>query len=578
MDLLLSLAFGLHTNRGVYALLLGSGISSAAAIPTGWTIVLDLVRKLAAMSGESAACEPDPEAWFANKFSVPLTYGDVLQRISRTPAERQRLLRSYFEATPEEESKGQKQPTDAHKAIADLVKSGHVRLVLTTNFDRLIERSLEAVGVSPTVISTVDAVDGAIPLIHSSCTVIKLHGDYLDTRIKNAPNELAKYAPKINKLLDRVFDEFGLVVCGWSAAWDDALRAAITRCKSRRFTTYWAAHGIATHEAQALIAHRAAQRIPIADANSFFRALREKVLALDSFDAPHPLSAKTAVVTMKRFLSDETRYRIELNDMVRTEVERVAAVTAAESTNERDPAEAMVRRSRHYESITAILMSLAATSCYWSAHPSNRLWAEAVERLANLPMVGGTTVLIKLRRYPATLLLYAGGIAAFKAMNMTTLRALLVEPRLKADDEGPAGQPAFESLCPLRVVDYDVAQQIFFGKELRKTPMSDHLAEALREPLRDLLPGDDDYNTAFDRFEYLLTLLATVRGSWFPMGRFAWRGGYGRLPPLFQRIDQEVAEAGASWPPIAAGLFSSLEEFQNAAAGIAKSVTERGWR
>lgn len=35
-----SLAFSMHGNKGVYALLLGSGVSRAARIPAGWEIIL----------------------------------------------------------------------------------------------------------------------------------------------------------------------------------------------------------------------------------------------------------------------------------------------------------------------------------------------------------------------------------------------------------------------------------------------------------------------------------------------------------------------------------------------------------
>lgn len=44
----LKLAIALHSSPGVYALLLGSGLSSAAGVPTGWQVTLDLIRKLAA--------------------------------------------------------------------------------------------------------------------------------------------------------------------------------------------------------------------------------------------------------------------------------------------------------------------------------------------------------------------------------------------------------------------------------------------------------------------------------------------------------------------------------------------------
>ncbi len=65
IDHLVSLAFSVQSNKGVYALLLGSGVSSSAQIPTGWDIVLDLIRKLAILEGEY--CEPDPAAWYNDK-------------------------------------------------------------------------------------------------------------------------------------------------------------------------------------------------------------------------------------------------------------------------------------------------------------------------------------------------------------------------------------------------------------------------------------------------------------------------------------------------------------------------------
>ena len=45
------LAFSVHENRGVFALLLGSGLSRSAEIPTGWEITLDLVRRVALAQG-----------------------------------------------------------------------------------------------------------------------------------------------------------------------------------------------------------------------------------------------------------------------------------------------------------------------------------------------------------------------------------------------------------------------------------------------------------------------------------------------------------------------------------------------
>ena len=207
-------------------------------------------------------------------------------------------------------------------AIADLVAGGYLRVILTTNFDRLIEQALEGRGVVPTVISTPDAAAGAVPMIHNACTLIKLHGDYLDPRIKNTTEELSSFDRRISRLLDRVLDEFGLIVCGWSAEWDIGLRTAIERCKNNRFTTYWTVRGTVGDNAARLIEFRRAIMVPIVDADSFFQATADKVVAMKGFSAPHPLSAKIAVATLKRYIV-QPQSKISLSDLVTEETEKV---------------------------------------------------------------------------------------------------------------------------------------------------------------------------------------------------------------------------------------------------------------
>jgi hypothetical protein len=248
-------------------------------MPTGWEVVLDLVRRLAHLEEED--CGSEPAEWYKKKFGEEPDYSKLLDQLAFSQAERSQLLRSYFEPNEDERERGVKLPTAAHKAIAQLVADGWIKVIITTNFDRLLEQALEEVGIAPTVIATPDAAEGALPLVHSRCTVIKLHGDYLDTRIRNTAVELSKYDERIDRLLDQVFDEYGLIICGWSGEWDTALVDALERCKSRRFTTYWAAHhGQVSSNAQRVIALRKAQVVSIDNAELFFYKLGEKVTAL----------------------------------------------------------------------------------------------------------------------------------------------------------------------------------------------------------------------------------------------------------------------------------------------------------
>ena len=181
-----SLAFSMHANPGVYAVLAGSGVSRAAKIPTGWEITLDLVQKLAALRKET--CDPDPDQWYRNTFGKEAEYSELLDALCRTAAERQQLLRGYIEPSADDREEGAKQPTAGHRAIAVLAAEGFIRVILTTNFDRLIETALDDAGVTPIVLTTPDQLQGALPLVHTHCCVVKLHGDYLDTRDQKYPS------------------------------------------------------------------------------------------------------------------------------------------------------------------------------------------------------------------------------------------------------------------------------------------------------------------------------------------------------------------------------------------------------
>ena len=74
-----------------------------------------------------------------------------------------------------------------------------------------MENALREIGVEPTVITSPDSLRGAEPFTHSTCYILKLHGDYKDARILNTDEELSTYPDAYNTVLDRIFDEHGPV-------------------------------------------------------------------------------------------------------------------------------------------------------------------------------------------------------------------------------------------------------------------------------------------------------------------------------------------------------------------------------
>jgi len=584
-DEILKLAISLHSNLGIYALLLGSGISRDAGLPTGWEIVLDFIRKVAVIKGESP--EPDPEEWYKRRFEETPDYSKLLDKLSSTPAERAALLRHYFEPTEEEREQRLKSPTQAHKAIATLVKNGYIKMILTTNFDRLMEKSLEEQDITPDVISTDDALKGVMPYVHSKCTLIKLHGDYADTRIKNTSKELSHYSDELNALLDRIFDEFGLIVCGWSAEWDIALRNAIHRCKNRRFPTYWLAKGMLTDEVQRIIQHRRAEVIPIDNADQFFTEFLENVESLMEFEKPYPLSAPLAVATVKRYLAEEKHY-IRLHDLVTEEVERVYD----ELTSDRFKVEGVEmnkdsfqQRMREYEELIEILMGMLTTLAYFDRGNNAYLLTEAIERIIQSQnRSGGDAILISLQHYPALLLVYATGISALVKENYNHLAAILLNPEYR--DIGKK-IPAIKVLNVPHVFRYLNKLVRRPNAEKEPTPANNYIFDVLREPLGSYLPEVEKYEEFFDIFEYLLGLVYVntekdvARLIRAPVGCFGRRyceEEEWESSPIQQFI-KEGLKRGENWGLLKAGLFDgSIERFEvcyEKYEGFVKEIREK---
>lgn len=534
-----ALAFSVFENRGVYAVLLGSGVSRAAQIPTGWEVTLDLVRRVGTLEG--AGHQADWAAWYRQKMGKEPDYSEVLDAIATSPDERRSILHSYIEPTAEDVQEGRKVPTRAHHAIAWLVREGFVRVILTTNFDRLMENALREAGVEPTVIRSDDDLQGAVPLTHSRCFLVKLHGDYLDSRIKNTNEELGAYSAPVNSLLDRIFDEHGLIACGWSGDWDHALRAAIQRAPSRRYPFYWASRGALSLQGEDLLRHRRGTMRPIADADSFFEGLRRRVDALAATQRPNVQSTELLVATAKQYLA-RPEHRIRLNDLLAEEhghlVERLGDPSF--SVQAEWSVEDFRRRVSRYEVSAEALGRVFGAMGRWGDGADLPLASEIVHDLAQQPSVSGATVWIEMRAYPAVLLLYAYGLGLLKGGRHEALfRWFSQRIATSRRDSEPI-------VSTLLLGAWAGGEQQFWqkleGLERRKTPLSDHLHEILSVWAKDYLLTAREFTRLFETFEVLGALAYITLGStkedltaansatgqrdfvWSPIGRAAWDG------------------------------------------------------
>jgi hypothetical protein len=441
-DPVTALSFSIFENKGAYAVLLGSGVSRAAQIPTGWEITLDLVRRVALLNGVKE--QSDWAAWYRKKHKADPSYSEQLAALTGSPEERRSIIHSYIEPTEEDFKEGRKVPTPAHRAIAHLVRAGFIRVILTTNFDRLMENALRDEGVEPTVIKSDDDLKGAVPLVHSRCYMVKLHGDYLDIRIKNTEDELASYSPEMNATLDRIIDEHGLIVCGWSADWDEALRSALTRAPNRRYTTFWAARGEPSGAAQDLIGHRAAKVIQITDADSFFSKVEAQVSIQAETQRAHPESTALIVGSAKKYLA-RSEHRIQLAELVGETQRRLQTAASAEefAVQGNWSQDEFRQRVVRYEAISEPLVRLLGVMGRWGDGSEFGLVADVLQDLSFVKTTGGLEAWIELRTYPAVLALYGYGIGALAGRRLDVLYQWLTLPLRASRTEM---EPAVERL------------------------------------------------------------------------------------------------------------------------------------
>lgn len=537
-DPLTQLSFSVYENKGVFALLLGSGVSRAAQIPTGWEITLDLIRRLAL--AQQTESQSDWAAWYREFTGQEPDYSAILEELASSPEERRAILHSYIEPTDDDRREGRKLPTAAHRAIAALVQAGYIRVIVTTNFDRLMENALRERGIEPTVVASVDALVGAEPLTHSNCYIFKIHGDYKDARILNIETELGSYPAEYDSLLDRILDEHGLIICGWSGEWDHALRAAFFRSPNRRYSTFWAVRGTPGAGASELIAHRRARLVPIASADTFFISLQQRVETLQQSHRQNPLGIDLLVGSAKRFLAKH-EYRIQLDELFADETEIVIRRSNADDFGPSAPWSENEFRSRvsRYESITEALASMTGVLGRWGDGSEFPLCIDLIRslHLNGTKTDGGAVRYLELRSYPALLTLTAYGLGLVRSGRWNAFHDLFT-----SKIEYKHGELE-------RIVDFLFIQtwsggekgawNLLEGLDRRKTPLNDHLEQLLLDWGKHFIRPNSDFDLLFERFEILAALTyfekytkaelkeSLVAGSfrygvWLPVGRVGW--------------------------------------------------------
>jgi hypothetical protein len=339
------------------------------------------------------------------------------------------------------------------------------------------------------------------------------------------------------------------------------------RSPSRRYVTYWATKGNLSQNAKSIASNKGAITLQIADADSFFESLEEKINALEEFKQPHPLSVATLIATLKNYIVDES-YRIRLHDLLVELTDRTLECLAQELgdnflNNDLDQSSLLVCLERT-NGICAELVAAFATIGRWGNQAHIEWLCDAIARIASFgeAELHGKPADLSIRYLPTLYIIYAAGMGLIKANNYGAIEAI-VSTRVRSTASGLL-RPIIE-INPYHQIHRSGAldQHPDFGA--KRTPLSSYLYVQLRPSLKTMVASEEDYDFIFLRLELLFSMIYlrnaldqdelegyTIPGLWIRIERH--RRESHPLSILLGKINRSKEE----WKPLQSGFFGGI--------------------
>jgi hypothetical protein len=567
-EALARLAMALADGKGRYALLLGSGVSRSTGMPSGWDVVRELLSRYARATRSEIPA--GPVAFWRENLGTDPGYSSILEELAATPAERQALLEPFWIPTNEELEQGRKVPGAAHHAIAALVRDRVFRMILTTNFDTLLEQTLDAAGVTYRVVANGDDATGVPPYAHGGVYIIKVSGDYRDTRILNTLAELSTIDERLGAYISHVLDDFGLLVCGWSGEWDIALADLIRGASNRRYTTWWAHRGEVTAAARLLIDRRDAQEIMITDADAFFSDLRLRVEAIMEMREPRLDDPAQAAAVVKLLLKS-TANDIKLRETLLREAEfvREKALKIDLQPHGGVDTRMVAQRCEEIAALTSALRAMLATlTFYGDSVRHGRIVHEVMLRLVLRKPLAGNIALINLVDHgPASLAADAAALGAYLGDHPDFFRGIYGGT---VEINGRATRLAF--MTAFSGLTDEVANQLLGGQYF--CPITYYERSKARDLVPILMVDAQEFDDRYLDFDYFRSIIVRhLTGDAIPVYGEGTRQSRSRA-----RVEQDRASRGESWPAIAAGLISNEEWLELATKGLESYQSTYGYQ
>lgn len=202
----------IHRDDLSKSFLIGAGVSVYSGIPTTSGILDEIIKIIWYEENPQSDKEPPLflKEWYSVQHQDSPTFPTLVNRFKNETFK----LWKIFESN---------RPSLAHFAIADMCSRSKLHQIITTNYDRLLEKAMYELDVFPIVIVPGSVDTSSDSLNHNNIKIIKVCGDYRDKNLRFL-GEAKKLDLEIKKRVKKIFDESDiLIIIGWSGIHDQDL-------------------------------------------------------------------------------------------------------------------------------------------------------------------------------------------------------------------------------------------------------------------------------------------------------------------------------------------------------------------
>jgi len=204
---------------------LGAGASRTAGMPTAADIIWDLKRRYYCLHENQ-----DLKSHSVNSQIVRAKIQDYVESKGFPPAGSPDEYGFYFSLTFGDDLAAQQQYiADAvdprkialnvgHRVLGALLEAGSARVIFSSNFDEVVERSYASVSTGVLTAFHLEGSYAALDALNAERYPLyaKVHGDFRYQSIKNLPTDLAENDIEIQKCFLAASTRFGVIVSGYS--------------------------------------------------------------------------------------------------------------------------------------------------------------------------------------------------------------------------------------------------------------------------------------------------------------------------------------------------------------------------